>query len=76
MPLTVTKYRVECDVPGCEKQLEDTPSRLSSSGWGYLLRYGGKPTVEQFNSSLPSVLVGTRVICPGCQAQGRLADIG
>jgi hypothetical protein len=70
MGVLITKMFVSCDVAGCYKQAELTPSQLSTAGWNLRLLTDGRPY-------LASLLVAGAVappsqvaICPKCSTTG------
>lgn len=71
MSIAVTKYKLTCDVDGCNKVLEGTPSQIASSGWGAKLWYQGIGSFYQFTAS--EDIYGLKMmptVCSSCKAQG------
>ncbi len=78
MTVIATRYKLTCDVNGCDRQTEGTVDQISGSGWTMKLLYGGVPQLESMRTFVESHNVETfpaNVICPQCKAQGYYKDM-
>jgi hypothetical protein len=71
MGVLITKMFVCCDVAGCYKQAELTPSQLSTAGWNLRLLTDGKPYLASLLLGGAIAPAATNVaICPKCSTTG------